>query len=67
VHELAACSKAFVIVSNELFSGGVPEDLGTYHFMKMLGWLHQQIVASASVVILVQHGISLLKKGEGIG
>jgi adenosylcobinamide kinase/adenosylcobinamide-phosphate guanylyltransferase len=66
VRGLAARSKAFVIVSNELFSGGVPDDLGTYHFMKMLGWLHQQIVASASVAILVQHGIPFLKKGEGI-
>ncbi|MBA2873269.1 bifunctional adenosylcobinamide kinase/adenosylcobinamide-phosphate guanylyltransferase [Thermaerobacillus caldiproteolyticus] len=66
VVQLAAHSKALVIVSNELFSGSVPEDMGTYHFMKTLGWLHQQIVTRASIAILAQHGIPLVKKGEAV-
>lgn len=65
VKKLSIVSKAVVIVSNELFSGGVLHDTGTYHFMKMLGWLHQQVVRAASSAIVVQHGIPIVKKGEG--
>jgi len=65
IESLSARTKAVVIVSNELFSGGVLQDTGTYHFMKMLGWLHQQVVCAASSAIVVQHGIPIVKKGEG--
>lgn len=64
LQQLGNASRALIIVSNELFSGGVPDDLGTYHFMKTLGWLHQQIVANAQLAILVQNGIAVVKKGE---
>jgi adenosylcobinamide kinase / adenosylcobinamide-phosphate guanylyltransferase len=64
LQQLENASRALIIVSNELFSGGVPDDLGTYHFMKTLGWLHQQIVTNAQVAILVQNGIAVVKKGE---
>ncbi|ANB60883.1 bifunctional adenosylcobinamide kinase/adenosylcobinamide-phosphate guanylyltransferase [Anoxybacteroides amylolyticum] len=64
INELSAVAKAVVIVSNELFSGGVLQDIGTYHFMKMLGWLHQQVVRVASSAIVVQHGILIVKKGD---
>lgn len=65
INQLSAVAKAVVIVSNELFSGGVLHDTGTYHFMKMLGWLHQQVVRVASSAIVVQHSIPIVKKGEG--
>jgi adenosylcobinamide kinase/adenosylcobinamide-phosphate guanylyltransferase len=61
---LSSRTKAVVIVSNELFSGGVPSDIGTYLYMKGLGWLHQQIVAISSIAVVVQHGIPIVKKGE---
>ncbi|KXG11101.1 Bifunctional adenosylcobalamin biosynthesis protein CobP [Anoxybacillus sp. P3H1B] len=64
VSQLSTVVRALVMVSNELFSGGVPQDAGTYHFMKMLGWLHQRIVHSADYAILVHHGVPILKKGE---
>ncbi|EID44991.1 bifunctional adenosylcobinamide kinase/adenosylcobinamide-phosphate guanylyltransferase [Parageobacillus thermoglucosidasius] len=64
LQQLENASRALIVVSNELFSGGVPDDLGTYHFMKTLGWLHQQIVSSAQVAILAQNGIAVVKKGE---
>jgi adenosylcobinamide kinase / adenosylcobinamide-phosphate guanylyltransferase len=66
LQQLEKACKALIIVSNELFSGGVPDDLGTYHFMKTLGWLHQQIVANAQIAILVQNGIAVVKKGESL-
>ncbi|MBB5323464.1 adenosylcobinamide kinase/adenosylcobinamide-phosphate guanylyltransferase [Anoxybacillus tepidamans] len=66
IAQLESSSNALVIVSNELFSGGVPQDIGTYHFMKMLGWLHQHIVHLASHAILVQHGIPIVKKGGSL-
>jgi adenosylcobinamide kinase / adenosylcobinamide-phosphate guanylyltransferase len=62
VKKIGENSKGFVIVSNELFYNGVPEDVGTHHFMKMLGWLHQQIVSLADKAILVQNGVPLIKK-----
>ncbi|MCZ0754547.1 bifunctional adenosylcobinamide kinase/adenosylcobinamide-phosphate guanylyltransferase [Anoxybacillus sp. J5B_2022] len=64
ITQLATVTKAVVIVSNEVFFGGVPQDIGTYHFMKMLGWLHQRIVQLASCAIVVQHGIPIVKKGD---
>jgi adenosylcobinamide kinase / adenosylcobinamide-phosphate guanylyltransferase len=64
LQRLAGACKALIIVSNELFCGGVPDDIGTYHYMKMLGWLHQQIVEEAEVAVLVQHGLAAVKKGE---
>jgi adenosylcobinamide kinase/adenosylcobinamide-phosphate guanylyltransferase len=68
IQQLGNNSKALIIVSNELFHGGVPEDPGTFRFMKMLGWLHQEIVAISSLAILVQNGIPILKKGgEEVG
>jgi adenosylcobinamide kinase / adenosylcobinamide-phosphate guanylyltransferase len=62
IRTLGKNSKALIIVSNEVFYNGVPKDVGTYHFMKMLGWLHQQIVSLADKAILVQNGVPLIKK-----
>jgi len=64
IEKLAKKCKGFIIVSNEIFSSGVPEDIGTYHYMKMLGFLHQQIVVLADKAIFVRCGIPLVKKGS---
>ncbi|OQP25125.1 MULTISPECIES: bifunctional adenosylcobinamide kinase/adenosylcobinamide-phosphate guanylyltransferase [Geobacillus] len=60
----AAVCRAVVIVSNELFSGGVPDDLGTFRYMKTLGWLHQQLVAEAEAAAMVECGLLRVKKGQ---
>ncbi|KAF0994698.1 bifunctional adenosylcobinamide kinase/adenosylcobinamide-phosphate guanylyltransferase [Geobacillus sp. TFV-3] len=60
---VAAC-RAVVIVANELFSGGVPDDPGTFRYMKMLGWLHQQLVAEAAAAAVVECGLLRVKKGR---
>jgi len=64
VRRLAAACRAVVIVSNEIFSGGVPTDIGTFHYMKTLGWLHQQLVAEAGVAAVVECGLVRVKKGR---
>ncbi|MBB6283268.1 bifunctional adenosylcobinamide kinase/adenosylcobinamide-phosphate guanylyltransferase [Geobacillus subterraneus] len=64
VRSLADVCRAVVIVSNELFSGGVPADPGTFHYMKTLGWLHQQLVAEAAAAAVVECGLVRVKKGR---
>ncbi|MCK7606730.1 bifunctional adenosylcobinamide kinase/adenosylcobinamide-phosphate guanylyltransferase [Geobacillus stearothermophilus] len=64
VRAWAAACRAVVIVSNELFSGGVPNDIGTFRYMKMLGWLHQQLVAEAEAAAVVECGLLRVKKGR---
>ncbi|AGT32580.1 hypothetical protein M493_11660 [Geobacillus genomosp. 3] len=60
----AAACRAVVVVSNELFSGGVPDDCGTFRYMKTLGWLHQQLVAEAATAAVVECGLLRVKKGR---
>ncbi|AGE22860.1 putative cobinamide phosphate guanyltransferase [Geobacillus sp. GHH01] len=62
----AAC-RAVVIVSNELFAGGVPDDPGTFRYMKTLGSLHQQLVAEAAAAAVVECGLLRVKKGRWPG
>ncbi|MFC0297975.1 bifunctional adenosylcobinamide kinase/adenosylcobinamide-phosphate guanylyltransferase [Geobacillus jurassicus] len=64
VRAWAAACRAVVIVSNELFSGGVPDDPGTFRYMKTLGLLHQQLVAEAAVAAVVECGLLRVKKGR---
>lgn len=54
--------KRLVIVSNDIFSNGVPDDVGTYHYMKLLGALHQELANKASRTYRVTNGIAELKK-----
>ncbi|MFZ3588600.1 bifunctional adenosylcobinamide kinase/adenosylcobinamide-phosphate guanylyltransferase [Bacillus sp. DJP31] len=49
--------KLLVIVSNDLFSNGVPRDKGTFTYMKLLGDLHQEIVYMSDLAYQVTHGI----------
>ncbi|NNU84035.1 bifunctional adenosylcobinamide kinase/adenosylcobinamide-phosphate guanylyltransferase [Geobacillus sp. BMUD] len=64
VRAWADACRAVVIVSNELFSGGVPDNPGTFRYMKTLGWLHQQLVAEAAAAAVVECGLLRVKKGR---
>ncbi|NNV05719.1 bifunctional adenosylcobinamide kinase/adenosylcobinamide-phosphate guanylyltransferase [Geobacillus sp. C56-T2] len=64
VRAWAGRCRAVVVVSNELFSGGVPDDEGTFRYMKTLGWLHQQLVAAARAAAVVECGLLRVKKGR---
>jgi adenosylcobinamide kinase/adenosylcobinamide-phosphate guanylyltransferase len=55
--------KKLVIVSNDLFSGRVPNDEGTFTYMKLLGSLHQEIVRMADQAYQVNLGIPKRIKG----
>jgi adenosylcobinamide kinase / adenosylcobinamide-phosphate guanylyltransferase len=62
-HIKEQCS-TLIIVSNEIFSEGLPEGEMTRHYMKLLGKLHQQIVADADEAYVVVHGIARKMKGR---
>jgi adenosylcobinamide kinase/adenosylcobinamide-phosphate guanylyltransferase len=55
--------KVLVIVSNDLFSGQLPRDEGSFIYMKLLGSLHQEIVRMADCAYQVNHGIPKKMKG----
>ncbi|KDE47962.1 bifunctional adenosylcobinamide kinase/adenosylcobinamide-phosphate guanylyltransferase [Geobacillus sp. CAMR5420] len=67
VRAWADACRAVVIVSNELFAGGVPDDPGTFRYMKTLGLLHQQLVAEAAAAAVVECGLLRVKKGRWPG
>ncbi|MGO4888240.1 bifunctional adenosylcobinamide kinase/adenosylcobinamide-phosphate guanylyltransferase [Anaerobacillus sp. MEB173] len=46
-----------IIVSNELLQSPIPNDQGTFYYMKLLGDLHQEIVSLADTAMLVDYGI----------
>ncbi|WP_110111904.1 bifunctional adenosylcobinamide kinase/adenosylcobinamide-phosphate guanylyltransferase [Bacillus sp. CGMCC 1.16541] len=54
-----------VVVSNDLFEAGVVNG-ATYVYMKLLGGLHQHIVAQSEIALSVEAGITCYKKGEGL-
>ncbi|MBM7701991.1 bifunctional adenosylcobinamide kinase/adenosylcobinamide-phosphate guanylyltransferase [Metabacillus iocasae] len=54
-----------VIVSNDLFEAGVT-DGATYIYMKLLGTLHQRIVAKSDIALSVEAGVVSYKKGKGL-
>jgi adenosylcobinamide kinase/adenosylcobinamide-phosphate guanylyltransferase len=53
----------FVVVSNDLFSGRIPNDEGTFTYMKLLGSLHQEIVRMADQAYQINNGIPKRMKG----
>jgi adenosylcobinamide kinase/adenosylcobinamide-phosphate guanylyltransferase len=55
--------KQIVVVSNDLFSNGVPQDEGTFIYMKVLGLLHQEIVKLSNQAYQVSYGIPKQMKG----
>jgi adenosylcobinamide kinase/adenosylcobinamide-phosphate guanylyltransferase len=55
--------KMFVIVSNDLFSGKLPDDEGSLLYMKLLGSLHQEIVRNVDCAYQVNFGIPKKMKG----
>ncbi|GGE55348.1 bifunctional adenosylcobinamide kinase/adenosylcobinamide-phosphate guanylyltransferase [Priestia taiwanensis] len=55
--------KLLIVVSNEVFQEGIPEDEMTREYMYVLGKLHQQLVQDADEAYLVVHGIATKMKG----
>ncbi|WP_458412642.1 bifunctional adenosylcobinamide kinase/adenosylcobinamide-phosphate guanylyltransferase [Schinkia sp. CFF1] len=55
-------TKATIIVSNEIFHDGIPEDRGTRLYMKELGKLHQFLTTLANQAFLVECGLARLMK-----
>lgn len=54
-----------ILVSNEVFNEVISENQLVYHYSRILGNLHQEIVQRADVAYLVESGIPILMKGEG--
>ncbi len=61
--DLAQKAGTVVVVSNEL-SHEIPFPGLTADYMKTLGLIHQQLVEKSDTAILVEHGISVVKKGK---
>ncbi|MFC3882251.1 bifunctional adenosylcobinamide kinase/adenosylcobinamide-phosphate guanylyltransferase [Bacillus songklensis] len=55
-----------VIVSNDLFEGGVLQD-PTFTYMKLLGSFHQWLVQTADLAIAAEAGQLIVKKGSWNG
>jgi adenosylcobinamide kinase/adenosylcobinamide-phosphate guanylyltransferase len=62
IRNLASCCKTFIVVSNEVFREGIPQEEGTFEYMRLLGRLHQQLVYAADEAYLIKHGIAVQKK-----
>lgn len=57
--------KHVIIVSNEIFSEGIPEDEGSQRYLYTLGKLHQYIVSKAEKAYCADYGIiRLMKEGS---
>ncbi|HWO98879.1 MAG TPA: bifunctional adenosylcobinamide kinase/adenosylcobinamide-phosphate guanylyltransferase [Bacillus sp. (in: firmicutes)] len=52
----------FVIVSNDLFEGGMLHG-ATFVYMKLLGSFHQWLVQEADIAIAAEAGATVIKKG----
>lgn len=59
---LDASVKQLIIVSNDVFSNAEQFFDGTFHYMRLLGHLHQWIVSQAKEVYDVQFGLVEQKK-----
>lgn len=62
VLKLVQQTHAVVVVSNELAFEAPASEL-TADYMKKLGVIHQRLVGKSDKAILVEHGISIIKKG----
>lgn len=56
--------RQLILVSNEVFYEGLNDNELVYHYSRILGHLHQEIVKRAEVAYLVECGIPFLMKGE---
>jgi len=63
IKQISAQCYQFIIVSNEVLSEVYGDNELTFIYGKMLGQLHQEIVAKAQKAYLVEAGIPLLMKG----
>lgn len=58
-------TKATLIVSNEIFNGGIPEDSGSTLYLQQLGKLHQFLTGISDQVYLLECGLArLMKEGH---
>ncbi len=64
--ELEARCKGLVIVSNEIFSDGIPYDSWTTQYIKELGILNQFLAKRAFQVTELVYGIPIQQKGNFI-
>ncbi|AKS38731.1 cobalamin biosynthesis protein CobU [Anoxybacillus gonensis] len=64
IKQLSDKAKGLIIVSNEVFYDGVPNERGTYMYMHGLGLLHQHLVTLSDVAILMRYGLPIVKKGR---
>ncbi|WP_329955807.1 bifunctional adenosylcobinamide kinase/adenosylcobinamide-phosphate guanylyltransferase [Calidifontibacillus erzurumensis] len=57
-------AKTTIIVSNEIFSEGIPTDRGSRLYMKQLGKLHQFLITLCNEAYLLEYGV-VRKMKEG--
>lgn len=55
-----------IVVSNEVFHEPVHLEPFTFTYTKLLGQLHQKLVAAADYAYMVEVGIPVVMKGEGV-
>ena len=61
---LTAQDATFIIVTNEIGSGGTPVNDVQRRFTDLLGWLNQYVAAKADRVVLMVSGIAVEVKSE---
>nr|WP_295972852.1 bifunctional adenosylcobinamide kinase/adenosylcobinamide-phosphate guanylyltransferase [uncultured Bacillus sp.] len=64
ISQISRCVKALIIVSNEVMNEPIKEDDLILTYIKLLGGLHQAIVAECLQAYMVEMGIPVLMKGE---
>lgn len=63
VDSLSKTCRQIIIVSNEVFQGMPHKDKLTTTYQELLGTIHQQIVRKADHAYLIEHGVTVCKKG----
>lgn len=64
IYSLQAQAEHLVIVTNEIFSDGIPYDTETQRYQKYLGTINREIVCMADCAVEVVYGIPLFLKGN---
>ncbi|MBP2242415.1 adenosylcobinamide kinase/adenosylcobinamide-phosphate guanylyltransferase [Cytobacillus eiseniae] len=62
IEEITTCCRAFIVVSNEVLNESIGENELVVTYSKMLGELHQHVVAIAKQAYLVEAGVPILMK-----
>lgn len=64
IQHLAACSRHLILVSNEVGTGGCEYEGETDRYLRLLGFLHQQLARMADGVCEVTAGLPRYYKGR---